>query len=98
LARKNLAQLLSVFRSYDVVLIDAPQPSRQGRYFTGIDSVLICMKGDGELNERAASAVAAVKALGASNVAIAATMAEPMVRGTTRQSPAVRADMSARAV
>jgi polysaccharide biosynthesis transport protein len=98
LARKNLAQLLSVFRSYDVVLIDAPQPSRQGRYFTGIDSVLICMKGDGELNERAASAVAAVKALGASNVAIAATMAEPMVRGTTRQSPAVRAEMSARAV
>jgi hypothetical protein len=97
LAGKNLAQLLSVFRSYDVVLIDAPLPSRQGRYFTGIDSVLICMKDDGDLNERAASAVAAVKALGASNVAIAATMADS-VRGTTRQLPASRAEISARAV
>jgi len=97
LARKNLAQFLSVFGSYDVVLIDAPLPSRQGRYFTGIDSVLICMKGDGELDDRAASAVAAVKALGASNVAIAATMTEP-VRGTMRQSPTIRAEKSARAV
>jgi len=97
LAGKNLAQLLAVFRSYDVVLIDAPLPSRQGRYFTGIDSVLICMKDDGDLNERAASVVAAVKALGASNVAIAATMADP-VRGTTRQLPASRAEISARAV
>jgi hypothetical protein len=97
LARKNLAQLLSVFRSYDVVLIDAPLPSRQGRYFTGIDSVLMCMKDDGDLNERAASAVAAVKALGASNVAIAATMAE-VARESTRQSPTIRAEISARAV
>jgi Mrp family chromosome partitioning ATPase len=97
LARKNLAQLLSVFRSYDVILIDAPLPPRQGRYFTGIDSVLICMRGDGELNERAASAVAAVKALGASNIAIAATMAEP-IRGTMRQSPPIWAEISARAV
>jgi len=97
LARKNLSQLLSVFRSYDVVLIDSPLPSRQGRYFTGVDSVLVCMKGDDALKGRATAAVAAVKALGASNVAIAATMAEP-VRGTMRPVRPVRAAISARAV
>jgi polysaccharide biosynthesis transport protein len=97
LARKNLSQLLSVFRSYDVVLIDSPLPSRQGRYFTGADSVLVCMKGDDALKGRATAAVAAVKALGASNVAIAATMAEP-VRGTMRPVRPVRAAISARAV
>ena len=97
LARKNLSQLLSVFRSYDVVLIDSPLPSRQGRYFTGVDSVLVCMKGDESLKGRAGAAVAAVKALGASNVAIAATMAEP-VRGTMRPLRPVRTAISARAV
>src|SRR6185437_11704778 len=49
LARKDLAQMLSVFRSYDVVLIDTPLPSHEGRYFAGIDSVLICMKSDDAL-------------------------------------------------
>ncbi len=97
LARKNLSQLLSVFRSYDVVLIDSPLPSRQGRYLAGVDSVLVCMKGDDALKGRAGAAVAAVKALGASNVAIAATMAEP-VRGTMRPARPVRAAISARAV
>jgi len=97
LARKNLSQLLSVFRSYDVVLIDSPLPSRQSRYFTGVDSVLVCMKGDDALKGRATAAVAAVKALGASNVAIAATMAEP-VRGTMRPVRPVRTAITARAV
>jgi hypothetical protein len=97
LARKNLAQLLSAFRSYDVVLIDSPLPSREGRYFAGTDSVLICMKSDDALKERAASAVAAVRALGASSVAIAATLAEP-AQGTLRQSRPVRTEISARAV
>jgi hypothetical protein len=78
-------------------LIDSPPPSRQGRYLAGVDSVLICLKGDGTLNARAASAVAAVKALGASNIAIAETMAEP-AHGTMQQSPPVRAEISARAV
>jgi succinoglycan biosynthesis transport protein ExoP len=97
LARKNLAQLLSVFRSYDVVLIDSPLPSREGRYFAGIDSVLICLKGDGALKGRAAPAVAAVKALGASSIAIAVTLAE-QAHSTLRQSRSVRAEISARAV
>ena len=97
LARKNLAQLLSVFRSYDVVLIDSPPPSLQGRYLAGVDSVLICMKGDDTLKARAASAVAAVKALGASNIAIAETMAEP-VHGTMQQTRPIPAEISARAV
>lgn len=97
LARKNLAELLSAFRSYDLILIDAPLPLRQGRFFAGVDSVLICIKGDEALKPRAASAVAAVKALGASNVAIAATMAEPS-RGTLRPARPMRAEISARAV
>ena len=97
LARKDLAQMLSVFCSYDVVLIDTPLPSHEGRYFAGIDSVLICMKSDGALNGRAASAVAAVKALGASSVAIAATLAEP-ASGTLRQARPIRAEATARAV
>jgi Mrp family chromosome partitioning ATPase len=97
LSEKNLAQLLSVFRSYDVVLIDTPLPAREGHYFTGIDSVLVCMKSDGALNGRAASAVAAVKAQGASSVAIAATLAEP-ASATLRPSRPVRAEISARAV
>jgi polysaccharide biosynthesis transport protein len=98
LARKNLAQLLSVFRSYDVVLIDSPVPSgRYARNFAGVDSVLLCMKGDRELRERMAAAVAAVKALGGSNIAIAATMAEPE-RGTVRQPRPVPAEVYARAV
>jgi uncharacterized protein involved in exopolysaccharide biosynthesis/Mrp family chromosome partitioning ATPase len=97
LAKRNLAQLLSVFRSYDVVLIDSPLPSRQGRIFAGVDSVLLCMKADATLKERAAAAVSAVKTLGASNIAIAATMAEP-VSGIVRQSRPIRAEISARAV
>jgi hypothetical protein len=97
LAQKDLAQLLAVFRSYDVVLIDTPLPSHEGRYFAGIDSVLICMKGDGALKGRAASAVAAVKARGASSVAIAATLAEP-ASGTLRQARPIRAEATARAV
>ena len=44
-----------------------------------------------------AAAVAAVKALGAGNVAIAATMAEPE-RGTAHQPQPVPADVYARAV
>ena len=97
LARKDLAQMLSVFRSYDVVLIDTPLPSHEGRYFAGIDSVLICMKSDDALKGRAASAVAAAKALGASSVAIAATLAEP-ASGTLRQARPIRAEATARAV
>ena len=97
LAQKDLAQLLSVFRSYDVILIDTPLPSRGGRYLAGIDSVLICMKSDGALKGRAASAVAAVKALGASSVAIAATMAEP-ASGTLRETRPIPAEATARAV
>ena len=98
LARKNLAQLLSVFRSYDVVLIDSPLPPRRhARYLAGVDSVLVCMKGDNALAERAAAAVAAVKALGATNIAIAATMAEPE-RATSRQPQPVPAEAYARAV
>ena len=98
LARKNLAQLLSVFRSYDVVLIDSPLPSQpHARYLAGVDSVLLCMKGDHALTERTAAAVAAVKALGGSNIAIAATMAEPE-RGTARQPRPVPTEVYARAV
>lgn len=97
LAQKDLAQLLSVFRSYDVVLIDTPLPSHEGRTFAGVDSVLICMKSDGALKGRAAFAVAAVKALGASSVAIAATLAEP-ASGTLRQARPIRAEATARAV
>jgi len=98
LARRNLAQLLSVFRSYDVVLIDSPPPSgRHGRYLTGVDSVLLCMRGDGALSQRVISGVAAVKALGAGNIAIAATMVEPE-RGIVRQSRPVPAEVYARAV
>jgi len=97
LAQKNLAQLLSVFRGYDVVLIDSPLPSRQGLAFTGIDSVLICIKGDATLKDRAAAAVDAVKALGAGSVAIATTLAEP-APGTLRQGRPIRAEATARAV
>jgi hypothetical protein len=98
LARKNLAQLLLVFRSYDVVLIDSPLPShRHARYFTGIDSILLCMKDDNTLTGRMAAAVAAVKARGGSNVAIAATMAEPE-RANSRQPRPVPAEVYARAV
>jgi polysaccharide biosynthesis transport protein len=98
LARKNLAQLLSVFRSYDVVLIDSPLPPwRHARYLAGVDSVLVCVKGDNTLAERAAAAVAASKALGASNIAIAATMAEPE-RATSRLPQPVPAEVYARAV
>jgi uncharacterized protein involved in exopolysaccharide biosynthesis len=98
LGRKNLAQLFSVFRSYDVVLIDSPSPSqRHARYLAGADSVLLCMKGDDALTERMAAAVAAVKALGGSNIAIAATMAEPE-RGTARQPRPVPTEVYARAV
>jgi Mrp family chromosome partitioning ATPase len=97
LAHKDLTQLLSVFRSYDVILIDVPPPSHQGRIFAGMDSVLICMKSDDALTKRAASAVATVKALGASSIAIAATMAEPTA-GTLRQVRPIRAEATARAV
>jgi uncharacterized protein involved in exopolysaccharide biosynthesis len=97
LAQKDLAQLLSVFRSYDVVLIDMPLPSREGRTFAGIDSVLVCMKSDDALKGRAGSAVATVKALGASSVAIVATLAEP-ASGTLRQARPIRAEAAARAV
>jgi uncharacterized protein involved in exopolysaccharide biosynthesis/Mrp family chromosome partitioning ATPase len=98
LARKSLAQLLAVFRSYDVVLIDAPLPSRShAGYLAGVDGVLVCMKGNDTLNERTAAAVAAVKALGGSNIAIAATMAEPG-RGPVLQPRPVPADVYARAV
>jgi uncharacterized protein involved in exopolysaccharide biosynthesis/Mrp family chromosome partitioning ATPase len=97
LARTDLARLLSVFRNYDVVLIDSPLPSQEGPYLAGIDSVLICMKGDGTLMGRAASAVAAVRALGASDIAIAETMAEA-AHGNMQQSRPVRAEISARAV
>ncbi|WP_024514178.1 exopolysaccharide transport family protein [Bradyrhizobium sp. Tv2a-2] len=98
LARKSLAQLLSVFRSYDVVFIDSPLPTRRhARYLSGVDSTLLCMKGDSTLAERMAAAVAAVKALGGSNVAIAATMVEPE-HGTLRQPRPVPAEVYARAV
>lgn len=87
-----------MFRSYDVVLIDSPLPPRRhARYLAGVDSVLVCMKGDNALAERAAAAVAAVKALGATNIAIAATMAEPE-RATSRQPQPVPAEAYARAV
>ena len=98
LARKNLAQLLSVFRSYDVVLIDSPLPARpHARHLAGIDSVLLCMKGDDALDKRTAAAVSTVKALGGCNIAIAATMAEPE-RATTRQLRPAPAEVYARAV
>jgi succinoglycan biosynthesis transport protein ExoP len=98
LGRKNLAQLFSVFRSYDVVVIDSPLPSqRHARYLAGVDSVLLCMKGDDALTERLAAVVTAVKALGGSNIAIAATMAE-LERGTARQPRPVPTEVYARAV
>jgi MinD-like ATPase involved in chromosome partitioning or flagellar assembly len=98
LARKSLAQLLAVFRSYDVVLIDSPLPSRpRSRHLAGIDNVLLCMKGDAEMTERTAGAVSAVRALGGSNIAIAVTMAEPE-RATSRQPRTVPTEVYARAV
>ncbi|HLG81529.1 MAG TPA: exopolysaccharide transport family protein [Bradyrhizobium sp.] len=98
LARKNLAQLLSVFRSYDVVLIDSPLPShRHARHLAGVDSVLLCMKGDNALAERSAAAVAALKALGGGTIAIAATMVEPE-RASSRQPQPAPVDVYARAV
>ena len=98
LVRKSLAQLLAVFRSYDVVLIDAPLPSRpHNRYLAGIDNVLVCMKADAALAERTAGAVSAVKALGGSNIAVAVTMAEPE-RATSRQPRPVPVEVYARAV
>jgi uncharacterized protein involved in exopolysaccharide biosynthesis/Mrp family chromosome partitioning ATPase len=97
LSRRNLAQLFSVFRSYDVVLIDSPLPSRQSRYLAGVDSVLICMRGDDALSERTAAAIAAVRAQGAANIAIAATMAEPE-RSAAREPRPVPAEAYARAV
>jgi hypothetical protein len=98
LVRKSLAQLLAVFRSYDVVLIDCPLPSRpHNRYLVGIDNVLVCMKADAALAERTAGAVSAVKALGGGNVAVAVTMAEPE-RATSRQPRPVPVEVYARAV
>jgi Mrp family chromosome partitioning ATPase len=73
---KNLTKLLSTLDDYDAVLIDSPLPARKSRYLAGVDSVLVCMRGDASLMGGAASAVAAVKASGASNIAIAVTMAE----------------------
>ncbi len=73
---RNLAELLSVLEDYDAVLIDSPLPSLQTRYLAGLDSAVLCMRGDGSLIGRAASAVARVKALGATNIAIAVTMVE----------------------
>ncbi|WP_024510553.1 exopolysaccharide transport family protein [Bradyrhizobium sp. ARR65] len=77
LLRKKLAELLSGVDGYDVVLIDSALPSRKSRYLAGVDNVLLCMRGDGSLMGRSASAVAAAKAHGAANIAIAVTMAEP---------------------
>ncbi len=73
---KALAGQLSTLDGYDVVLIDSPLPAQKSRYLAGIDSVLVCMRGEASLMAGAASAVAAVKGHGASNVAIALTMAE----------------------
>jgi Mrp family chromosome partitioning ATPase len=98
LARKNLAQLLSVFRSYDLVLIDSPLPARRhARHLTGLDNVLLCIKGDTAQAARTAAAVSAVKALGGGNIAIAATMTEPE-RATLSQPRPAPVEAYARAV
>lgn len=76
LFRKNLAGLLSAFDRYDVVLIDSPLPSRKSRYLAGMDCVVVCIRGDASPMGGAVPAVAAVKALGATNIAIALTMVE----------------------
>jgi uncharacterized protein involved in exopolysaccharide biosynthesis/Mrp family chromosome partitioning ATPase len=96
LFRKNLAELLSDFESYDAVLIDSPLPSLKTRYLAGADSVLVCMRGDGSLIARAASAVAGVKAIGATNVAIAVTMLEAD-RNMVDQPELIPAEARARA-
>ncbi|MGE5159603.1 MAG: lipopolysaccharide biosynthesis protein, partial [Gemmatimonas sp.] len=73
---KALAGQLSTLDGYDAVLIDSPLPARKSRYLAGMDSVLVCMRGEASLMAGGASAAAAVKGHGASNVAIAVTMAE----------------------
>jgi uncharacterized protein involved in exopolysaccharide biosynthesis len=73
---KGPLALLARVGSYDAVLIDGPLPPGKGRYLAGFDKVLICMRDDGALMGRAASAVSGARALGASNVAIAVTTAE----------------------
>jgi uncharacterized protein involved in exopolysaccharide biosynthesis len=73
---KGPVAVLSRIGNYDAVLIDGPLPPGKGRYLAGFDKVLICMRDDGALIGRAASAVSGARALGAPNVAIAVTMAE----------------------
>jgi uncharacterized protein involved in exopolysaccharide biosynthesis len=73
---KKLAALLSPLQDYDIVLIDSPLPARQNKYLAGIDSVLLCMRGEGAPTGRAGAAVASVKSCGAKNIAIAVTFAE----------------------
>jgi MinD-like ATPase involved in chromosome partitioning or flagellar assembly len=82
LFRSRLSELLDGVGNYDAVLIDSPLPLNRGDYFAGVDHVVVCMKGDGSLIGRAATAVADVKSFGAKSVVIAVTMDE------SRRNPA----------
>ncbi len=77
---KRPAALLARVGSYDAVLIDSSLPSGRGQYFVGTDAVLICMRDDGGMMGRAASAVSAARALGASKVAIAVAQQQKPIR------------------